>query len=113
MKWVESLEDLYEFVGYVILYAPDRFPYRDFLSDDDQMNLDRAFSSLRDGIEFASARIRDPMQLKKLGTVLDNSYAAYQAGDVVRGSRSLQEFETMVFNSELNALEPPTTRAKT
>lgn len=51
---MESVDDLWNHIAYVMAYAPDRFPYRDFLADDEQMNLDGAFMQLRQGVEVAT-----------------------------------------------------------
>lgn len=44
---VKSIDDLWNHIAYVMGYAPDQFPYEDFLPDDQQMNLDRSFEQLR------------------------------------------------------------------
>ena len=48
---VESVDDLWNHIAYVIAYAPDQFPVEDFLADNEQMNLDRAFDQLRQGMQ--------------------------------------------------------------
>jgi hypothetical protein len=41
---------LSDFVGYVVLCAPDAFPEEDFLQPDEQMNLERAFEEMRNAL---------------------------------------------------------------
>jgi hypothetical protein len=53
MYVMETIDDLWEHIAYVLAYAPDKFPYRDFLPDDQQMNLERAFEQLRKGVLIA------------------------------------------------------------
>jgi hypothetical protein len=47
---IRDIDALYDFIGYVVVSAPDRFPKEDYLSDHEQMNLERAFAELRHGI---------------------------------------------------------------
>lgn len=51
MTWVRDIDSLYNFIGYVVLRAPDRFPREDYLKEDEQMTLERAFDELRYGVE--------------------------------------------------------------
>ena len=50
---MESVDDLWNHIAYVLAYAPDQFPVEDFLADDDQMTFERAFEQLRQGVEIA------------------------------------------------------------
>ena len=43
MSRMKSVRDLYNHIGYVVLYAPDRFPIEDYLPADEQMTLEKAF----------------------------------------------------------------------
>jgi hypothetical protein len=78
-------------------YAPARFPYRDFLADDEQMNLDRAFEQLRQGIQIAYPESSFESKRMQLNSILDRSYAAYRAGDEIAAGHLLNEFEDNIF----------------
>ena len=96
MRRVKSLERLHDFIATVVLCAPNRFPTRDYLPDDEQMNLDRAFEELRHGITFAPERLGSDTR-SRLHAILDESYSAYQRGDDVGGAHLLQDFERTIF----------------
>lgn len=51
MAWVRDKNSFWNFIGYVVLRAPDRFPVEDYLKPDEQMNLERAFVELSRGIQ--------------------------------------------------------------
>jgi hypothetical protein len=93
---VETVDDLWNHIAYVLGYAPDRFPHEDFLSPSDQMTLDKAFEQLHAGVLVAypgdEAERRD--ELHKL---LDRSYIAYRNGDEMLGGTLLNEFEDGIF----------------
>jgi len=97
MRWVLHLDALHDFIGLVILRAPDRFPRRDFLPDDEQLNLDRAFEELRNGLDFVAVCPGDPTFHNRLRTVLEESLDAYRAGDRRKGAHRLQDFQGMIF----------------
>jgi hypothetical protein len=99
MHWVLHLDALHDFIGLVILRAPDRFPTRDFLPDDEQLNLDRAFKELRSGLDFVAVSPSDPTFHDRLRTALDESLEAYRTGDRREGAHRLQDFQNMIFGS--------------
>lgn len=97
MRWVRNLAGLHDFIGLVVLRAPNRFPVEDYRAADDQLNLDRAFEELRLGLKFVASRGADPGFHDRLGEVLAASLAAYRAGDRRRGAHLLQDFQNMIF----------------
>jgi hypothetical protein len=105
MRRVNNLEDLYSFLGSVIIRAPDRFRDEDFLPPEEQMNLERAFQELRDGMIFARERVANDTRFAELRRLLDDSLAAYQAGDEARGANLLIDFDSAVFAPEIRANE--------
>lgn len=100
MKSVLDIGSLWNFIGYVVLGAPDRFPYRDYLPASEQMNLHRAFEELRNGIQFALNPDSPPGHEQKLKDLLDASFTAYLAGDDFKGAHLLQDFQDCIFKSE-------------
>jgi hypothetical protein len=95
-----SVDDLWDHIAYVMAYAPDQFPYRDFLPDDQQMNLDRAFEQLRQGVEIAYPEPEFASKRTTLNDILDRSYAGYRAGEDVAAGHLLNEFQDNVFKTE-------------
>lgn len=47
MARVRDVESFYNFIGYVVLRAPNAFPREDYLQDHEQMTLDKKFEELR------------------------------------------------------------------
>jgi hypothetical protein len=97
MYVMESVDDLWDHIAYVLGYAPDSFPYRDFIPDDQQMNLDRAFDQLRQGVVIAYPEDSFVEKRAMLNEILDRSYALYEAGDDVAAGHLLNEFEDNIF----------------
>lgn len=97
MFTMESVDDLWNHIAYVLAYAPDRFPHEDFLSSDQQMTLDRAFEQLRQGVTLAYPEDGFSDKRSKLFALLDNSYTAYKVGDELKAGHLLNEFEDNIF----------------
>ena len=100
MSWVRSRKGLYNFIGHVVLSAPDRFPLEDFLAADEQLNLERAFEEMRAGLRFAQGQSDSADFMSSLNSLLDQSLAAYRSGDRKRGAHLLQEFEQKIFGAK-------------
>ena len=94
---MESVDDLWNHIAYVVGYAPDRFPYRDFLSAEDQMTLDKAFEQLHAGVLVAYPEAEWRERRDDLHKLLDRSFFAYRAGDEMGGAILLNEFEDRIF----------------
>lgn len=93
---MRNVTDLYNHIAYVAACAPDGFPIEDFLPADQQMNLDIAFSQLRDGVAVAYSDFH-PERMAQLYSLLDRALAAYLSGDRFKGVRILKEFERDIF----------------
>jgi len=100
MNWVKNLNDLLDFLSYMVLYAPDEFPEEDYLSPEEQMNLEKAFEVLNNSMEFVREKISNGDQLQQLQGLLNDSNTAYKDGDDVKGAHLLQEFEAVVFKDK-------------
>ena len=94
---MESIDDLWDHIAYVLGYAPDRFPYRDFLPVDQQMNLERAFDQLRQGVVIAYPEDDAEPKRAVLFGKLDQSFAAYRAGEELKAGHLLNEFQDAIF----------------
>jgi hypothetical protein len=95
--WVEAYEDIYDFLAHIIVCAPDDFIHADYLSDDQQLNLERAFIELNRGLEFIVQRHKG-IDREALENQLNSALFAYREGNVVQGAHLLQEFERTVFS---------------
>ena len=97
MAWVNNLDGLYDFIGYVVLRAPDRFPREDYLKPDEQMTLDKAFSELRLGLNFVEIDVVGAETKRRLSSLLDEVQAAYIQGERKKGAHLLQDVEALIF----------------
>ncbi len=97
MNWVKDVDSLYDFIGYVVLRAPDRFPVEDFLQADDQMNLERAFAELRRGLDLLGSDDAASGRMAERTALLEASLEAYRLNDVRKGAHLLQDFEALIF----------------
>lgn len=97
MAHVKDIDSLYNFIGYVVLMAPDRFPRRDYLREDEQMTLEKAFEELRRGVDLVKAQSPDLANADKLTGVLEDALALYRAGEETRGAHRLNDLEAMIF----------------
>ena len=97
---VETVDDLWNHIAYVMAYAPDQFPHEDFLTEDQQMNLERAFDQLRGGIEVAYPEPSYALKRDLLNGILDRSYAAYRADDEIAAGHLLNEFQDNIFKAD-------------
>jgi hypothetical protein len=97
-RWVRDARSLSDFIGYVVIYAPDGFPVEDYLQPHEQMTLDLAFDELRHGIGLLQLPAPRAQALQAL---LDTALQHYRGGDDVRGAHVLQDFE-----EELRGTEP-------
>lgn len=99
MAWVKDIDSFYNFIGYVVLSAPDRFPVEDYLPAERQMNLDleKAFVELRKGVDLIDEVVAPDEKRRTLLELLDQSMTAYRSGDDVRGAHLLQDMEALVF----------------
>lgn len=97
---MKTVDDLWDHIAYVMAYAPDQFPYRDFVPEDQQMNLDRAFDQLREGVVVAYPEAAYTEKRTVLNGILDRSYAAYKANDEVAAGHLLNEFQDNIFKTE-------------
>jgi hypothetical protein len=97
MRGVTGPDALYDFIGYVVLCAPDDFPVEDYLAADEQMNLERAYAAMESALDTLAEEIVTPQKRTVLLALLHRSLAAYQAGDVVGGAHLLQDFQDLIF----------------
>ena len=97
MSWVRDIDSFYDFISLVVVSAPDGFPIEDYLSDDEQLNLDRAFAELRRGVQFVERDFPGADRERELNAMLDQALALYQKGEDVKAAHLLQDFEAKIF----------------
>jgi hypothetical protein len=97
---VRTIDDLQELISYMVLYAPDEFPVEDYLAENQQMTLDRAFRELQNGIQVVIQRGMVAAEVEDQVRVLaEQAAAAYKQGDDVTGAHLLQEIEAQLVGS--------------
>lgn len=94
---METVDDLWNHIAYVLGYAPDQFPDEDFLAPNQQMTLELAFEQLRQGINIAYPEAEFADKRVMLAAILDQSYAAYMAGREIEAGHLLNDFEDGIF----------------
>lgn len=100
MSWIgDRLSEYRNFLGYVLLSAPEKFPVEDFLSEEEQMDLDKAFAELFRAFPMLKQRTKDENLLSLAREVLQISYEGYKSGNEIRGAHALQEFEGLLWPS--------------
>lgn len=97
---MKSVDDLWNHIAYVMAYAPGQFPQEDFLLEDQQMNLDRAFKLLRQGVDIGYPEASFAEKRDHLNGILDRSYAAYRAGEDIAAGHLLNEFQDNIFRTK-------------
>ena len=50
IRQVNDINSFYDFIIYVVLRAPDNFPYEDYLAEDEQMTIQKTFGKLMHGV---------------------------------------------------------------
>lgn len=91
-KLISTPEELQEFISYVVLYAPDRFPRRSYQAAAEWMDLARAFDEIATGLHL----IWDDV-LPRSQELLSQSRIAYESGNDITGARLLQELQRELF----------------
>jgi hypothetical protein len=95
---MKSVDDLWDHIAHVLAYAPNSFPYEDFLTAEDQMTLDKAFEQLHAGVLIAYPEPEWADRRDELHKLLDRSYIAYRSHDEMLGGTLLNEFEGRIFS---------------
>ena len=93
---VNSRYQLKNFIAYVLLYSPDRYPVRDFVPTDEQMTLDVAFDILVDSLQYVQNSF-DNEGMADLRKRLDDIRQLYKAGEKIKAAHQLQDFDQIVF----------------
>jgi len=93
---VTNIKGLYDFVGYVALYATANFPEEDSSSPVGTMELEAAFVQLHDSVTY----LEQPYSLEKVSCrlfgILNRSLFLYESGDHNGAVFLLQEFQDAI-----------------
>lgn len=84
-NWCKNIGELDDFIAFVVLYGPDRFPAVR------QMDMNKAFTEISAGIENSSLEIKDDVKIQKLRELCQKADEFYSSGDDVKGAHMLQE----------------------
>lgn len=94
---IKKLADLNDYIYFVILSAPDRFPKVGPFSENPQANLAHVFNEINAAMSWLEKKIKDNAKLSQLKTLLENAEQAYLEGDNITGAHLLQDFQDIVF----------------
>ncbi|WP_135212073.1 hypothetical protein [Vitreimonas flagellata] len=87
------------FITVVLGDAPDRWIREDFLTEEQQLNLERAFEILRTKFHLVEERLERRSAAPKILETLERCYAAYKAGDGRQGAFLIQDFEELILKN--------------
>ena len=87
--WISDAESFHDFLRFTIVYAPD-FPKEDYLEEDEQLDLVKAFNELKIGLRFVE-EVYPPDVIGNVRKVIDEAWQEYNNGDDFAGSRKLQD----------------------
>lgn len=86
--------DLHSFKDYVVfvrMCAPDRFPTREGVQPEDQWTLDLAFQGLRTGLSRAVAEKGPRAEFDEFSKLVEDAYIHYKAGRIKDGFMVLEQ----------------------
>jgi hypothetical protein len=91
-----DLHSFKDFVGMVVVCAPDQFIPEDWRPADEQLNLNSAFVALRYGLQLTTREKGKSALLDRCRQLVEESFAAYKAGRDREGQRILEEMESLI-----------------
>lgn len=91
-----DLHSFKDYVGFVKVCAPDRFPSREGIGPKDQWTLDLAFEGLRLGLRMAVEEKGEREEFRKGTALVEEAYAAYRDGRMRDGFFKLEELQKLL-----------------
>ncbi len=91
-----DLHSFKDYVGFVQLCAPNRFPKRDGVSAEEQWTLDLAFEGLRLGLKLATEEKGPLSVFSQCGQLIDGAYTHYIQGDRREAYFKLEEVQKLL-----------------
>jgi hypothetical protein len=86
-----DLHSFKDYVGFVKLCAPDMFPEREGLGQEDQWTLDLAFEGLRDGMNLAIAEKGNRTTFEECKSLIEEAKLSYLSEDIKGGYLKLDK----------------------
>ncbi|HUO92759.1 MAG TPA: hypothetical protein VMU22_07550 [Rhizomicrobium sp.] len=93
-----DLHSFKDYVGFVKLCLPDRFPNREGVRPDDQWTLNLAFEGLRFGLDMAVREKGERREFTESRRLVDEAYDAYKFGDIRSGFMKLELVQKLLRN---------------
>jgi hypothetical protein len=85
-----TVDELDDFLAFVLVYAPDRFRPRH------NLDLTKAFEEIDVGLQSCASQIGDKQRLAQLMALAEQSLAAYERGDDKGGAFLLQDMAQLL-----------------
>jgi hypothetical protein len=95
---IERPTEFVDHLGYILLSAPDEYPYEDYLSPEEQPNNATAFAEAFRAMQMFidSARTEEGREkLRECDRNLHVAFELYEKGDAVRAAHLVQDTEDM------------------
>jgi|SRR5579871_6479228 len=91
-----DLHSFKDYVGFVKICAPGKFPAREGVGPEDQWTLELAFEGLRLGLRMAVEEKGKRAEFTQGEQLVEEAYAAYKEGRVREGFFKLEEFQKLL-----------------
>ena len=91
-----DLHSFKDYVGFVKLCSPNRFPHREGVPADEQWSLNLAFDGLRLGLDMAAREKGKRIEFVDSRLLVEEAYEAYNAGDVRSGFAKLDQVQKLL-----------------
>jgi len=91
-----DLHSYKDFVVFVAMCAPERFPRREGVNEDEQWSLGLAFAGLRSGLSAAVKEKGPQASFSACAKLIEEAFAAYQEGRSIEGASQLREMAKLL-----------------
>lgn len=91
-----DLNGFKDFLGTVIVCAPDSFMHRDWLPADEQMDLETAFAGIRFGLDLAESETAERALIGRCRQLADSALVKYQARADAAAQAELEQIERLL-----------------
>jgi hypothetical protein len=96
---IKTFASYVDFISVVVGCAPDGFIRREWETPEQHLDLDRAFTILREKFPLVEARTIDKEALPRMRELLEQSYQSYGDGEQQKGAHLIQAFEKLILES--------------
>ncbi len=91
--WCKTIGELDDFLAFVVLYGPDRFPPQR------EMNIEKAFAQINAGINNSAGEIASAAKVDELKALSRRAEDKFGSGRVVQAAHLLQEMSELLNSS--------------